>query len=87
VRTKELTARDVIVRPHQPPPSAWADPEPRAYVPSRYAICGPDPVQLLTLLPQQAADLLRGAERMFKNHPDVECFDLTIAEADPSRGS
>jgi hypothetical protein len=81
VRTKDLTARDVIDRPHQPPPSAWADPEPRAYVPSRYAVCGPEPVELLTLLPQQAVDLLRGAERMFKHHPDVECFDVTIAEA------
>jgi hypothetical protein len=44
-------------------------------------VCGPKPVELLTLLPQQAADLLRGRERVFKNYPDVECFDLTLAEA------
>jgi hypothetical protein len=81
VRTKDLSARDVIIRPHQPPASAWADPEPRAYVPSRYAVCGPESVELLTLLLQQAAELLRGTERVFEDHPGVECFDVTIAEA------
>jgi hypothetical protein len=76
-----LTARDVIDRPHLPPPLAWAEPEPRLYVPSRYAVCVAEPGDLLTLLPEQAVELLRGTERTYENHPGVECFDVTTAEA------
>jgi hypothetical protein len=50
------------------PASAWEDREPRAYVPSRYAVCyggwPPDepiePSRLLSLLPPAAREMLRG---------------------------
>jgi hypothetical protein len=50
------------------PSSAWAVREVRAYVPSHYAICidtspPKDVSQLLSLLPAQAGDILRGKSR------------------------
>jgi len=50
------------------PPSAWAEREVRAYVPSHYAVCidsspPEDASHLLSLLPARAADLLRDKSR------------------------
>jgi len=50
------------------PPSAWAVREVRAYVPSHYAVCidtspPKDAAYLLSLLPAQAADVLRDESR------------------------
>jgi hypothetical protein len=50
------------------PSSAWAVREVRAYVPSHYAVClhtspAKDASQLLSLLPQRAADVLRAKTR------------------------
>ena len=55
-------------------PGAWADPEPRQYVPARYAICFAergfhivDPSSVAGLLPAQAEALLSGKERTYEN--------------------
>ena len=50
------------------PPSAWAVPEVRAYVPSHYAVCiytapPKDASHLLSMLPARATDLLRDKSR------------------------
>jgi hypothetical protein len=74
------------------PASAWADPEPRGYVPSRYAICHwPDPysrpaepTRVLEVLPGAAQDILRGKGRtyhVFSAGVAVVCSDVTTAEA------
>lgn len=70
------------------PASAWADREIKAYVPSRYAVCARDPAEALTLLPDPAADLLRGKEKTYEHsagqvaHPHrVTCFEVTTDEA------
>lgn len=67
---------------------AWADPEIRPYVPDRYAVCAGDPAEAMTLLPESAADLLRGKERTFEheaglggNIPPTTCFEVTTEEA------
>ena len=49
------------------PRSAWNDPKIRAYMPSRYAICGSieRPSLRLASLPRAARDLLRGKTRTY----------------------
>ena len=53
------------------PASAWADPEIRAYVPARYAVCYVgkhrplEPSDVVGLLPAPARTLLRGKERTY----------------------
>ena len=73
-----------------PPPSAWADPEQVAYVPSHYAVCmsGDELSSIETLLPAAAADLLADARRWtpepWEQVPGDEtqrCFDLTTESA------
>ena len=57
------------------PASAWVDARPRAYVPSRYALCywgGPtysaalDPSRAISRLPRDAVRLLRGKEQRYR---------------------
>jgi len=90
-----------FLRPAGPslPAGAWADPDARPYVSSRYAVCyaavralqppAPpdvagelvgyvDPSRVVSLLPAQAQDLLRGKER---DRGDRRCSGLTIEEA------
>jgi hypothetical protein len=63
------------------PASAWADPEVRAYVPSRYQVCHMSGV--LPLLPAPAQDLLLAKEALpFPDSLiDEFCSDLTTEEA------
>ena len=82
------------------PSSAWAVRNVRAYVPSHYAVCidtspPKDASQLLSLLPAQAADLLRDKSRTRSEGSVVaspegggtvvqsvtDCYKLTIEEA------
>ena len=71
------------------PSSAWEDPEIRAYVPSRYAICPyrfPAPLdwsRILPLLPAPAEELLADATPCRWDAPDrcCTCFDVTTEEA------
>jgi hypothetical protein len=68
------------------PASAWEDREIRAYVPSRYAVCYggfPQPIEVsrvLSLLPTQAADLLRAKDLREEQGGDL-CSDATTEEA------
>jgi hypothetical protein len=75
------------------PPSAWADREIRAYVPSRYAVCYQgllrriEPSRILKWLPESAAELLRSGasdvmpdERWLRGFSG-DCSELTTEEA------
>jgi hypothetical protein len=97
-----------FLRPAGPslPAGAWADPDARSYVPSRYAVCyaairalhppAPpdvagemigyvDPSRVVSLLPAQAQDLLRGKERDRGDGGRLRrgrrCSELTTEEA------
>jgi hypothetical protein len=61
------------------PASAWADPEIKAYVPSRYQVCY-DESPGFARLPQLGQDLLGDARRRLTN-PASYCADVTTAEA------
>jgi hypothetical protein len=68
------------------PRSAWKDPKLRAYMPSRYAICGP---RALAWLPPAARALLRGKARTYQGPAwlirprprPMSCPELTTREA------
>jgi hypothetical protein len=78
------------------PASAWEDPEVKAYVPSRYAICYShlqgrlnrplEPSEVLNLLPTPAEDLLLGRDRTYqptngaRGYEEV-CSEVTTEEA------
>jgi hypothetical protein len=68
------------------PASAWEDPEIRAYVPSRFAVCyeaaerGIDPSRILSALPASAEDLLRAKNRT-QDDPNDGCTEVTVEEA------
>jgi hypothetical protein len=88
-----------FLRPAGPslPAGAWADPDARPFVSSRYAVCYAavnvageflryvDPSRVVSLLPAQAQDLLRGKERYRGDEGglrrDRRCSELTIEEA------
>lgn len=87
-----------FLRPRGPslPAGAWADPDARPYVPSRYAICYArisggehlgyvDPSRVVSLLPARAQDLLRGKEQDLGDEgrlrSDRRCSVLTTEEA------
>lgn len=84
----ELVARLLTDPGSLVPPSAWADPTLRPYVPYRYAIC--QDYGTLHSLPSAAADLLLGRERSFDlgewtgpwgGNASWDCYDVTIEEA------
>lgn len=68
------------------PRSTWKDPKLRAYVPSKYAICGP---RALSWLPPAARALLRGRARTYQGPAwlirprprPMSCPELTTREA------
>jgi len=78
------------------PASAWEDPEIRAHVPSRYAVCYShlqdrlnrplEPSEVLNLLPTPAEDLLFGRDRTYqptngaRGYEEV-CSEVTTEEA------
>jgi hypothetical protein len=74
------------------PVSVWEDPEAKAYVPSRYAICYShlqdgssrrlEPSEVVNLLPTPAEDLLRGRDRTYEPFGRREvCSEVTTEEA------
>jgi hypothetical protein len=75
------------------PASAWEDPEPRLFVPSKYLVClngypddrlVTDPSALLALLPPNVAELFAGAIQSPGNPgawSSNACFDLTTDKA------
>lgn len=82
--TSELPKGDVT---SELPKRAWADRAIRAYVPSRYAVCGDvssRPIERLWApLPARAKDVLRGNEidRARSMEPIEYCWDVTTKEA------
>jgi hypothetical protein len=67
------------------PPSAWAERKIRAYVPSDYAACffppPTDQSQVLSLLPTEAAEVLRDKSPRRENVFGEYCFKVTTEEA------
>lgn len=67
------------------PASAWADPQPRMYVPARYGVCleystefvPPDPSNQLAALPAEAQELL--AEAMYYRPAEIGAKDPVVA--------
>jgi hypothetical protein len=74
VRSGEVQPESFLPPPPFETAGAWADAEPRQYVPARYAICFAekgfrivDPSSVVGLLPARAEALLSGKERTYEN--------------------
>ena len=83
----DLAEKDPMALTEWLPPSAWDDPEVRAYVPTRYGACltAASPLLpgqfLMDHLPAAVADLLRAKPLVAVEAPESECRGLTTDEA------